>query len=233
LALGPAHDIDRHAQDRLGPVDEPSGEPAVGEHVPNLPAVVGQAVRGLAGRAELAVITNIGFARPVLAVAAEHAVPVAADVQAVDALDDAYNADWMRAATVLFCSHERLPCSPEDWITGVWDRYGCELLVDWSPGGAVLGVRDGREVHRVPAAAPRGVVNTVGAGDALAAAFLYVLTRTGDPHLALEQAVLFAGNRVGATAGEDGWLTGHELAGTPPCPTHQPHLTILAFVDGK
>lgn len=166
----------------------------------------------LAG-AELAVVTNIGFARPLLAVAAEHGVPVAADVQAVESLDDGYNAEWMRAATVLFCSHERLPCSPEDWITGVWNRYGCELVVvGCGHDGAVLGIRDGRDLYRVAAVAPRGVVNTVGAGDALAAAFLYVLTRTGNPHLAVEQAVLFAGHRIGAAAGEDGWLTGDQLA---------------------
>jgi acarbose 7IV-phosphotransferase len=163
--------------------------------------------------AELAVVTNIGFARPLLALAAGLGVPIAADVQAVDSLDDAYNADWMRAAAVLFCSHERLPCSPDDWITGVWDRYGCGLVVvGCGPGGAVLGVRGDREIRRVPAIAPRGVTNTVGAGDALAAAFLHVLTRSGDPHLAIEQAVLFAGHRVGAASGEDGWLSGDELA---------------------
>jgi len=194
---------------------DPAGQRMISTDLKGLPDAEYPRSRfaGLLAGAELAVVTNIGFARPLLAVAAEHGVPVAADVQAVESLDDAYNAAWMRAATVLFCSHERLPCSPEDWVTGVWDRYGCELVVvGCGPAGAVLGVRDGREVYRVPGVAPRGVVNTVGAGDALAAAFLYVLTHTGDPYLALEQAVLFAGYRVGASAGEDGWLTGNELA---------------------
>jgi sugar/nucleoside kinase (ribokinase family) len=163
--------------------------------------------------ADMAVITNIGFARPLLAVAAERGLPIAADVQAVESLDDPYNADWMRAARVLFCSHEQLPCSPEEWIAAVWQQYGCELVVvGCGAAGAVLGVREHRVVRHVPAVAPRGVVNTVGAGDALAAAFVHLLTRTGDPHLAVEQAVLFAGYRVGATAGEDGWLPATELA---------------------
>jgi sugar/nucleoside kinase (ribokinase family) len=56
------------------------------------------------------------------------------------------------------------------------------------------------------------VVNTVGAGDALAAAFLHVWSRTGDPQVAVEQAVLFAGYRVGAASGEDGWLSEADLA---------------------
>jgi sugar/nucleoside kinase (ribokinase family) len=166
----------------------------------------------LVAGAELAVVTNIGFCRPLLAVAAEAGVPVAADVQAIDSLDDAYNAAWMAAARVLLCSHERLPCPPEEWVRAVWDRYGCELVVvGCGEQGAVLGVRADRTIRRVAAVAPRGVINTVGGGDALAAAFVHVLTRTGNPHLAIEQAVIFAGYRVGATAGEDGWLGGDEL----------------------
>jgi ribokinase len=163
--------------------------------------------------AAFAAVTNIGFARPLLRVAAACGVPVAADVQAVDALDDAYNRDWMAAARVLFCSHERLPYPPEQWVRAVWGRYGCELVVvGCGAAGAVLGVREDGMVRAVPAVAPRGVVNTVGAGDALAAAFLHVFTRTGDPHTAIEQAVVFAGYKVGAGVGEDGWLSGAGLA---------------------
>jgi acarbose 7IV-phosphotransferase len=116
---------------------------------------------------------------------------------------------------VLLCSPERLPCSPEEWVRAVWDRYGCELVVVGCGGqGAVLGVRETGTLRRVPAVAPRGVVNTVGGGDALTAAFVHVLTRRGDPDLAIEQALAFAGYRVGAAAGEDGWLGGAELAGS-------------------
>jgi sugar/nucleoside kinase (ribokinase family) len=44
----------------------------------------------------------------------------------------------------------------------------------------------------------RGVISTAGAGDALAAAFTHVYAATGDPHAAIEQAVVFAGHAVGA-----------------------------------
>jgi len=194
---------------------DPTGRRMVSTDLKDLPDVEypPEVFATLLSGAELAVVTNIGFCRPLLAVAAEAGVPVAADVQAIDSLDDAYNAPWMAAARVLLCSHERLPCSPEDWVRAVWDRYGCELVVVGCSGdGAVLGVRKSQTIRRVPAVAPRGVVNTVGAGDALTAAFVHVLTRTGDPSLAIEQAVIFAGYRVGAAAREDGWLGGGELA---------------------
>jgi len=161
-----------------------------------------------------AVLTNIGFARPLLAIASAAGVPVAADVQAITGIDDEYNRDWMAAARVLFCSHERLPCPPEAWVRLLWDRYETAIaVVGCGAAGAVLGVLASGEIRHVPAVAPRGVVNTTGAGDALAAAFMHVYAGTGDPHAAIGQAVLFAGHAVGAPAGESGFLTGSQLAG--------------------
>jgi ribokinase len=119
----------------------------------------------------------------------------------------------MRAARVLFCSHERLPCPPEQWVRLLWSRYGTDIVViGCGARGALLGIRDQDDVRLVPALAPRGFVNTVGSGDALAAAFLHLYSTTGDPHTAIEQAVLFADYKVGAAPGEDGFLTGAELA---------------------
>lgn len=153
------------------------------------------------GEAEWAVVTNIGFARPLLAAARQAGVPVAADVQAIDDLHDPYNAEWMDAAEALFCSHERLPMPAEEWARAVHKTYGCRfVVVGMGAEGALLSVA-GREPRLVPAVAPRGVVNTVGAGDALSAAFLAALVRTGDPDRAIEYAVTFAGYRVGAQPG--------------------------------
>jgi acarbose 7IV-phosphotransferase len=173
------------------------------------PELFAQALRG----ADYAVITNIGFARPLLAVARAAGVPVAADVQSVEDLDDDYNRDWMAAARVLFCSHERLPVSPGAWVRMVQERYRTPVVVvGCGAGGALLGVRDTGEVRHVPAVAPRGVTSTAGAGDALAAAFMHVYAVSGDPHAAIEQAVLFAGYAVGAEPGENPFLTGSQLA---------------------
>jgi sugar/nucleoside kinase (ribokinase family) len=173
------------------------------------PELFAQALRG----ADYAVITNIGFARPLLAVASGAGVPVAADVQAVDDLDDDYNRDWMAAARVLFCSHERLPVSPDAWVRLVQERYRTPVVVvGCGAGGALLGVGGTGEIRHVPAVAPRGVTSTAGAGDALAAAFMHVYAATGDPHAAIEQAVLFAGYAVGAEPGGTAFLTGAQLA---------------------
>ncbi len=194
---------------------EPGGERMIWTDLRGLPhasyppGVFAEALHG----ADWAVITNIGFARPLLAVAQDAGVPIAADVQAVDDLDDDYNRDWMAAAQVLFCSHERLPVPPEAWVPVVWERYQTPVVVvGCGADGALLGVRDSGEIRHVLAVAPRGVTSTAGAGDALAAAFIHVYAATGDPHAAIEQAVVFAGYAVGAEPGESAFLTGHELA---------------------
>jgi sugar/nucleoside kinase (ribokinase family) len=194
---------------------EPGGERMIHTDLRGLPEAVypagvfADAVRGAA----YAVVTNIGFARPLLGVARDAGVPVAADVQAVDDVDDAYNRDWMAAARVLFCSHERLPVPPEAWVAMVQERYRTPVVVvGCGAGGALLGVRDTGEIRRVPAVAPRGVTSTAGAGDALVAAFMHVYAATGDPHASIEQAVVFAGYAVGAEPGGTVFLTGPQLA---------------------
>ena len=172
------------------------------------PGAFAEALHG----ADWAVITNIGFARPLLAVAQDAGVPIAADVQAIDDLDDDYNRDWMGVAQVLFCSHERLPVRPRAWASMVQERYWTPVVVvGGGAGGALLGVRDGGEIRHVPVT-PRGVTSTTGAGDALAAAFMHIDGATGDPHTAIEQAVMFAGYAVGAEHGGDAFLTGPQLA---------------------
>jgi sugar/nucleoside kinase (ribokinase family) len=194
---------------------EPGGERMIHTDLRGLPRAVypagvfSDALRGAA----YAVVTNIGFARPLLAVARDAGVPVAADVQAIADLDDDYNRDWMAAARVLFCSHERLPVAPAAWIRLVQERYGTAVVVvGCGAGGALLGVRETGEIQEVPAVAPRGVVSTAGAGDALAAAFMHVYAASGDPYAALKQAVLFAGHAVGAPSGGSAFLSGSQLA---------------------
>jgi sugar/nucleoside kinase (ribokinase family) len=194
---------------------EPRGERMICTDLRGLPEAVyppGVFAAALDG-ADYAVITNIGFARPLLAVARDAGVPVAADVQAVGDLADDYNRDWMTAARVLFCSHERLPVPPQAWIAMVQQRYQTPVVVvGCGAGGALLGVRETGELRHVPAVAPRGVTSTAGAGDALAAALMHVYAATGDPYAAITQAVVFAGYAVGAEPDGSAFLSGSQLA---------------------
>jgi sugar/nucleoside kinase (ribokinase family) len=167
-----------------------------------------------AGGADLAVLTNARFVRPLIPLADQLAVPVAVDVHLISSVDDEYNRPWLEVADIVFCSHERLNCSPAEWMAQVFARYpGCQMAgVGSGPGGSVLGLRDGTLIQ-VAAIAPRGVVSTAGAGDALFASFLHGWLATGNPVRALEAAVLCAGWKIGDTFPAASSLSEAELAG--------------------
>lgn len=159
----------------------------------------------------LAVLCNINFSRPLLALARERGMLVASDVHAIADLDDPYNADFMRAADILFMSHERLPMPPEAWAGAVSARYGNRIVViGLGADGALLAVR-GEAPRRTPAVFTRPVVNTIGAGDALFSAFLHTYMQTNDPHLAIRKAVVFASYKIGAAGAAEGFLDAEGL----------------------
>jgi sugar/nucleoside kinase (ribokinase family) len=163
--------------------------------------------------ADLAVVTNTVFARPLLARAAALGVPIAVDVHLIGDLDDPYDRPWLEVADVLFSSHEALPCPPDRWIAGVFARYpGCSIVaVGCGSRGCVLGLRDGTLLE-AEAVAPRGVKNTTGAGDALFASFLHGWLAEGNAVTALQQAVLYAGWKVGDTSPVEAQLDAEEVA---------------------
>ncbi len=160
----------------------------------------------------LVVPCNINFTRPFLRQAWQAGKPIATDVHAISDLEDAYNADYMRYASVLFMSHERLPCSPEDWARQVMNRYGTEIVVIGLGGdGALLAVKQDHFLERLPAVQTRPVVNTIGAGDALFSAFVHRYNQTLNPYDALHRAMVFASYKIGATGAADGFLSAAEL----------------------
>nr|MBP7635681.1 carbohydrate kinase family protein [Candidatus Ozemobacteraceae bacterium] len=112
---------------------------------------------------------------------------------------------------ILFMSHEGLPCPPEAFAAELLGRFPARFLViGLGVEGALLAER-GRPPKRVPAVTPRPVVNSIGAGDALFAAFLDGWLRYGDAAAALARAVFYAGWKIGDNGGAAGLMTAAEL----------------------
>lgn len=161
----------------------------------------------------LAAVCNINFSRPLLAALKSRGVTIATDVHALADLEDPYDRDFMAAADILFMSHERLPADPAAWARQVVGRYRPQVLViGLGVGGALLAVPQDSFFGRLPAMVTRPVVNTIGAGDALFAAFLHAYDTLHDPYDALRRATLFASYKIGAAGAAEGFLTGAELA---------------------
>ena len=162
--------------------------------------------------AELAVLCNINFARPFLDLAKAAHKPIATDVHAIAHLDDDYNRDFMRSATILAQSDEKLSMAPEEWVRHLWDRWGTPIaIVGLGASGALLAVRDDHFVERIPSTTTRPVVNTIGAGDALFSAFVHFYAKSGDPYDAMRKAQIFASYKIGESGGAAGFLNEREV----------------------
>lgn len=160
----------------------------------------------------LAVLCNINFTRPFLESAKRAGKLIATDVHAIADLEDGYNRDYMAHADILFMSHERLPCSPEDWAHWLINRYGTEIaVIGLGSDGALLSVKAHNFIERIPVVYTRPLVNTIGAGDALFSAFLHYYNQTHDPYESIRYAMVFASYKIGATSAADGFLSAQEL----------------------
>ncbi|MEZ0373206.1 MAG: carbohydrate kinase family protein, partial [Candidatus Sericytochromatia bacterium] len=155
---------------------------------------------------ELAVLSNIQLARPLLPLAKARGIPVATDLQAIKDLDDPYQHDFLAAANILFFSGEALPCAVEAFVAELRRRFAPEIVVvGLGAAGAYLSTP--ALAYRVPAQHIRPLVNPVGAGDALFAAFLHFYQHYRDPHQALSHAMSYCAYKIGASGGAAGLLT--------------------------
>lgn len=160
-----------------------------------------------AATSDLCVLSNTNFSRPFLELARKAGKLIATDVHAITDLNDAYNADFIRAANILFMSHEWLPVAPEDFVRRVWNRYAPNILViGLGAEGALLALREDDALERIPAYHTRKIVNTIGAGDALFSGFLHYYCKTNDPYLSLRKAMIFASHKIGFASASEGFL---------------------------
>lgn len=172
----------------------------------------GERAREAIKACDLAVVCNTNFARPFLRIAREQGKRIATDVHALSDLKDAYNRKFMQFADILFLSDEALPDPPEITARRLMELYGNAIVViGLGSKGALLAVREKDMMQHFPAFHTRPVVNTIGAGDALFAAFLDRYLRLGDPVRALKAALVFASYKIGEKGAAAGFLTEEEL----------------------
>ena len=159
-----------------------------------------------------AVLCNINFSRRYLKICKERGIVIATDVHTIDSVKDRYNADFMRYADILFFSNEQLKINPEEWVKSLADEYNFKIAVaGLGAEGALLFVRNDNFIGKFPAIAPKGIVNTIGAGDALFSAFVHFFTKTSDPYLSIKKAVYFAGCKISVSGASEGFISEEEV----------------------
>lgn len=158
----------------------------------------------------LAVLTNINYTRPLLERVLTAGIPISTDLHAIHDLNNPYDEDFLAAATLVFFSGEHLPDAFQT-VTELRTRFSPEIVVvGLGARGALLSER-GRETVHVPAFRAPRVVNTVGAGDALHAAFCHFWLKGEHPEQALRLACAFAAHKIGFASGGRGFVSEAEV----------------------
>jgi ribokinase len=161
---------------------------------------------------DAAVLCNINFSRPFLQVAKDAGKWIYTDVHVLADVHDDYNADFMRAADVLFLSNEAIVGREREFVSELSAAYGNDVIVvGLGSDGALLFDGITKSFHEVAARLTRPIVNTIGAGDALFSCFVEGHSRGLAPLVALQRAVVFAGHKIGATGAAEGFLSAAEL----------------------
>lgn len=157
-------------------------------------------------------LCNINYSRFLLDMAKQTGKPVFCDVHCLSEIHDEYNADFMRAADVLFLSNEKCIGREQAFVKSIAAEYPCGIIVvGMGSDGALLYERSFDRFSLIPAVKTREVKNTVGAGDALFSAFVHFYLKGDVPIEALRKAAYFASYKIGESGASKGFLTEEAL----------------------
>ena len=166
----------------------------------------------LINKADIVAATNINFSRPLLMLAKAAGKKLATDVHVLSDIGDGYNREFMEVADILFLSHEGIWGDRRAFISALEARYKNEIIVlGMGAEGALMYLRDENRFIEMPPFRTDAAVNTVGAGDALFAAFLNYYGKGFSPEDALERAQMFAAMKIRVSGAARGFSTEAEI----------------------
>lgn len=157
-------------------------------------------------------LCNINFSRDLLSAAKKTGKPILCDVHCLRDIHDEYNADFMKAADVLFLSNENIIGKEEEFVRKLTAVYPCQIIViGMGSDGSLLYERGLDRFTMIPSVYTRPVVNTVGAGDALFSAFTHFYIEGATAEDSLRYATLFASYKIGESGASKGFLCEQKL----------------------
>ena len=169
-------------------------------------------VRALAASCDGLVLANVNFNDQLIRNARELGKPIFSDVQVLSDIHDPFNKRFMENATVLFMSNEFIKGREEEFARAIYEENHNKLIViGCGKDGALLYQGESDRFYFSKAQAPRPVVNTVGAGDALFSGFVHHYLEGLRPEECLDRAVMFAAWKIGESGGGRGFISAEGL----------------------
>ena len=147
--------------------------------------------------ADICVLCNTNFNRALLPIAKAAGKPIATDVHVISDIYDPFNRDFMEYADILFLSDEDLPERPEEFLNRLKNTYSAKIIAIGLGGdGVIFYERETDKITKLPVVHIGGVVNTVGAGDALFTAFIHYYFGGKSVTESMKRAEVFAALKI-------------------------------------
>lgn len=163
-------------------------------------------------RAEMLVVSNANFCRPLLQIGKELRKKVAVNIREYREEKLCYNEEFLRAADILYVSDDCLIEEPYEFVKQLAVRYRPEIiLLGQGADGLILYDKTKNIITHYNTVRTHEIVNTVGAGNALFSCFLHFYNKTHDSVFAVKNALLFASYKIGFMGTSNGFLTEEEI----------------------
>ncbi len=169
--------------------------------------------RERARRAEMLVVSNANFCRPLIGIGKELRKPVAVNVREYKEEKLCYNEDFLKGADILYISDDWLTGDPYDFVKSLAAKYRPWIIIlGQGASGLILYDKNKNIIAHYNTVKTHKTVNTVGAGNALFSCFLHFYNKTGDSVFAVKNAMLFASYKIGFMGTSSGFMTEDEIA---------------------
>lgn len=183
------------------------------------PCDLGQAVydqglfRERAARAEMLIMSNVEFCRPLIDIGKELRKTVAVNLKRGCVGSQKQDAeDFLKAADILYLNDELLKEEPFEFVKSLAARYRPEIIIlGQGAKGVILYDKSRNMIAHYDRVKTHGVVNTLGEGNALFSCFLHFYNLTHDSVYAIKNALLFASYKIGFMGTSNGFLREEEL----------------------
>ncbi len=163
-------------------------------------------------RAEMLVISNVNFCRPLLQIGKELRKPIAINMREYQESKLCHNEEFLKAADILYVSDDNLIEEPYDFVKSLAAKYRCQIIIlGQGADGLILYDKNKNIIAHYNTVKTHGIVNTVGAGNALFSSFLHFYNKTGDSVFSVKNALLFASYKIGFIGTSNGFMTEEQI----------------------
>lgn len=177
-----------------------------------------------AARAEMLVVSNVDFCRPLLRIGSKLRKPVAVNIRGYRENSPEEHVDFLKAADILYLNDDGLSEEPFEFVKSLAVRYRPKIIIlGQGSSGLVLYDKEKNIIAHYDSVNTHKTVNTAGAGNALFSCFLHFYNKTHDSVFAVKNALLFASYKVGFVGTSNGFMTEEEIA----------HWRNLIWRDGR